>query len=251
MECPRCSAANPAGNRFCAECGSQLELAPPPVKPSAVGAVSVALRLTALLADGSEGGSFSVTDGSAVGRATGSIFAGDNYLSPAHAAFRQEGARVFVRDVGSLNGVYLRLRANTPWRLRWGDMFRVGQQILRLDPLEGPEQDQYRDGVRYYGSSTHGYVARLSLMVGRDTTGNAFLIPKAGFCLGRERGHALLAEDGYVSSMHCHLSVDADNAVLLTDLGSSNGSFVRLRQEHLISAGDILLMGQQLFRVDF
>jgi hypothetical protein len=35
-----------------------------------------------------------------------------------------------------------------------------------------------------------------------------------------------------------------------TDLGSSNGSFVRLRDEHQVASGDILLMGQQLFRID-
>jgi hypothetical protein len=33
-------------------------------------------------------------------------------------------------------------------------------------------------------------------------------------------------------------------------VGSSNGSFVRLRSERAVGGGDILLMGQQLFRVD-
>ena len=36
---------------------------------------------------------------------------------------------------------------------------------------------------------------------------------------------------------------------MLTDLGSSNGSFFRLREETEIKSGDVLLMGQQLFRV--
>jgi hypothetical protein len=36
---------------------------------------------------------------------------------------------------------------------------------------------------------------------------------------------------------------------MLTDLGSSNGSFLRLREETDIKSGDVLLMGQQLFRV--
>ena len=58
------------------------------------------------------------------------------------------------------------------------------------------------------------------------------------------------AEDGYVSGLHCRLGVGPDNTISLTDLGSSNGSFVRLREEHPVSSGDILLMGQQLFRID-
>ena len=38
--------------------------------------------------------------------------------------------------------------------------------------------------------------------------------------------------------------------VFLTDLGSSNGSFVRLMAETEVINGDVLLMGQQLFRVN-
>jgi pSer/pThr/pTyr-binding forkhead associated (FHA) protein len=248
LECTQCSTLNPASNRFCAACGYQLEPMASPA-PLSAAALPSDLRLTALRADGSELGTFSIPDGVAVGRDTGSIFSGDNYLSPSHAVFTRQGPRVLVHDAGSLNGVYLKLRANAPWRLRWGDMFRVGQQILRLESLEGP--NQYTDDVRHFGSPTHGYVARVALMIGRETTGNAFLIPQAGFHLGRERGHALFVEDGYVSSLHCQLTVDSNDAIWLTDLGSSNGSFVRLNQQHPVTGGDVLLMGQQLFRVDF
>jgi len=248
LECTQCSTLNPTSNRFCAACGYQLE-AVAALEPPSMASLPSDLRLTALRADGSELGTFSITDGVAVGRDTGAIFSGDNYLSPTHAVFTRQGPRVLVHDTGSLNGVYLKLRANAPWRLRWGDMFRVGQQILRLESLEGP--NQYTDDVRHFGSPTHGYVARVALMIGRETTGNAFLIPQAGFHLGRERGHALFAEDGYVSSLHCQLSVDGNDAIWLTDLGSSNGSFVRLNQEHAVTGGDVLLMGQQLFRLDF
>ena len=68
---------------------------------------------------------------------------------------------------------------------------------------------------------------------------------------GRERGDILFSEDGYVSGLHCQVARGADGAVYLTDLGSSNGSFIRLRSGARASrGGDILLMGQQLFRVD-
>ena len=36
---------------------------------------------------------------------------------------------------------------------------------------------------------------------------------------------------------------------MLTDLGSSNGSFIRLGEETDLRSGDVLLMGQQLFRI--
>jgi pSer/pThr/pTyr-binding forkhead associated (FHA) protein len=206
--------------------------------------------LTALRADGTEAGSYQLAPGptETIGRDTGSIFAGDSYLSPRHAVFARKGDRLFVSDARSLNGVYLKIRPNAPWPLRFGDVFRIGQEILRLEKVETPQPSA--DGVQRLGSPSDGYVARLGLVIGRDTTGNAFPVPKTGLHLGRERGDVLFPEDGYVSGLHCRLGVGTDSSISITDLGSSNGSFVRLKDEHPVASGDILLMGQQLFRID-
>jgi pSer/pThr/pTyr-binding forkhead associated (FHA) protein len=254
VNCPQCDHHNPTTNRFCASCGYKLNLSSVPAKPgvsSAAGAaVTGGVMLTALRADGTEAGSYTLPHGPSetIGRDTGSIFAGDSYLSPRHAVFTRKGDRLFVSDARSLNGVYLKIRPNTPWPLRFGDVFRIGQEILRLEKLDGPQPSP--DGVQRLGSPADSYVGRLGLVIGRDTTGNAFPVPKAGLHLGRERGDVLFPEDGYVSGLHCRLGVGTDNSITLTDLGSSNGSFVRLKDEHQVSAGDILLMGQQLFRID-
>jgi hypothetical protein len=36
---------------------------------------------------------------------------------------------------------------------------------------------------------------------------------------------------------------------MLTDVGSSNGSYIRVRGERTVRNGDLLLIGQQLFRL--
>jgi predicted component of type VI protein secretion system len=90
----------------------------------------------------------------------------------------------------------------------------------------------------------------LALVIGRDTTGNAFPVPQAGVHCGRERGDVLFSEDGYVSGLHCSIAPAKDGRVYLTDVGSSNGTFVRLTNEYQLTPGDVLLMGQQLFRAD-
>jgi pSer/pThr/pTyr-binding forkhead associated (FHA) protein len=207
--------------------------------------------LTALRADGSEAGTFRLADGPTVtvGRDTGSIFAGDSYLSPRHATFSRRGTQLTVKDEGSLNGVYLKLKPNEPQLLEFGDVFRIGQEIIRFEELRG--QGKSPDGVERFGSPAKGYIGRLALVVGRDTTGNAFPIPERGVHCGRERGDILFSEDGYVSGLHCRVARGTDGRVYITDIGSSNGSFVRLRGERALSSGDILLMGQQLFRVDY
>jgi pSer/pThr/pTyr-binding forkhead associated (FHA) protein len=248
--CPQCEHGNPANNKFCASCGFKLARvaqSEPAPAPAAVAAPS-GVVLTALRADGSEAGTFALPGGTqTIGRDTGAIFAGDSYLSPRHATFIPRGVKLFVRDEGSLNGVYKKLRRDEPVVLRPGDIFRIGQEIVRYELLQ--PMAPTADGVERLGSPSKGYIGRISLIIGRDVAGNAFPIPEAGLHLGRERGDVLFPEDGYVSGLHCRLAWQGGQ-VLLTDLGSSNGSFIRLLAETEVQNTDILLMGQQLFRIN-
>lgn len=247
-ECPQCGQTNAASNRFCASCGYNLGALARSGPPAATSGVRV--RLTALRADGTEAGTFDLPNEPrcSIGRDTGSIFAGDSYLSPRHATFIRQGNEVQVRDEGSLNGVYLKIQPHVPCPLAFGDVFRIGQEIIRLEALE--RQPPSPDGVERLGSPRNGYVGRLALVIGRDTTGNAFPIPHEGVHCGRERGDILFSEDGYVSGLHCRVAPSEDGRIYLTDVGSSNGTFVRLSSDRRLTNGDILLMGQQLFRFD-
>ncbi len=250
VTCPQCAHINAPSNLFCGSCGFRLGGAAAPPKaapaPAVAGGPPGNVVLTALRADGSEAGSYTLPSGTiTVGRESGGIFAGDSYLSPRHATFKQ-GARITVKDEGSLNGVYKKLVRDVPVELLPNDMFRIGQEIIKFEPLT--PQPVGPDGVERLGSPAKGYVGRIALVIGRDVTGNAFPIPETGVHLGRERGDVLFPEDGYVSGLHCRLSWEGGR-LMLTDLGSSNGSFLRLREETDIKSGDVLLMGQQLFRV--
>ncbi len=257
VSCPQCSHVNPRTNRFCAACGYNLTAAAqmipsaPPMAPAPAAAPVRPVTMVALRADGSEAGSYPLPDTPqlTVGRDTGAIFAGDSYLSPRHATITRRASDILVRDAGSLNGVYLKLRPHEPWPLDFGDVFRIGQEIVRYEELV--QQPATADGVRRFGSPAKGYIGRLALVIGRDTTGNAFPVPERGVHCGRERGDILFSEDGYVSGLHCRIGKATDGKTTLTDVGSSNGTFIRLKIEHTLQSGDILLMGQQLFRVDF
>ena len=252
VSCPQCGHPNAPSNLFCGSCGFRLggtaaRSAPPAAQPPSEPAGGT-MVLTALRADGTEAGTFQLP-GSAgtVGRETGGIFAGDSYLSPKHATFRPTGpGRAAVKDEGSLNGVYKKLGRDLPVELKPSDVFRIGQEIIRYEPLS-PEPPS-PDGVERLGAPSKGYVGRIALVIGRDETGNAFPVPEGGVHLGRERGDILFPEDGYVSGLHCRLTWDGQR-LFLTDLGSSNGTFIRIAAEADVRSGDVLLMGQQLFRI--
>jgi hypothetical protein len=249
--CPQCSHVNAPSNLFCGSCGFRLAVAAAPRAAPATVAVAEqaagAMTLTALRADGSEAGVYQVpAGGGIIGRESGGIFAGDSYLSPRHASLRMPGTgRAGVKDEGSLNGVYKRLARDAPTEVKPNEVFRIGQEILKYEPLA--TQPVTADGVERLGAPSKGYIGRIALVIGREETGNAFPIPESGIHLGRERGDVLFPEDGYVSGLHCRLSWDG-RKLFLTDLGSSNGTFLRVAEAELRS-GDVLLMGQQLFRI--
>jgi pSer/pThr/pTyr-binding forkhead associated (FHA) protein len=279
--CPNCGTPNPRGNRFCITCGfdmasapqpqaappqqqvappqqqqvappQQQQVAPPQQQqvaptPPARPAVVERARLVLIRPDGSEGGVFPLHEGeSHVGRESGPIFQQDTYLSPRHATFLVAPGAVTVRDDDALNGVYVRVERQVPVEINDEDVFRIGQEILRFDAFS-PVQ-RLPDGTERIGSESEGLIGRISLVTGRDTYGNAFPVPVTGLYLGRERGDILFPEDGYVSGLHCQLAV-VNGRLTLTDVGSSNGSYLRIRGQRGLRNGDYLLMGQQLFRL--
>jgi len=261
--CSHCGAQVPENFRFCHVCGHDLHAEGPaavgpevpaervsaPAVADAPEAASERARLVLIQPDGSEGDSFAL--GSArtlIGRGTGGIFASDAYLSPEHAEFRFEDDQLVVKDMESLNGVYIRIDPEFPIELFDGSVFRVGQEILRFEGPEAP--DPAPDGTQHAGSPHRGFVGRISLLTGRDATGNSYPIPTHGIHLGRERGDVLFPEDGYVSGLHCRIHSEMGH-VFLTDVGSSNGTFVRVSNESFVPRGTFVLMGQQLFRAEY
>ncbi|KPK16548.1 MAG: hypothetical protein AMJ62_04905 [Myxococcales bacterium SG8_38] len=261
--CSHCGAQVPVNFRFCHVCGNDLhavsstEASSSGAPAERVSAPAVAeprpetkrARLVLIQPDGSEGEAFPLSGGrTLIGRSTGGVFSNDAYLSPEHAEFRFEEDQLVVKDMESLNGIYIRIEPDVPIELFDGTIFRIGQEILRF---EGPlAPDPAPDGTQYMGSPHRGFLGRVSLVIGRHATGNSYPVPPQGIYLGRERGDVLFPEDGYVSGLHCRIHSEVGH-VFLTDLGSSNGTFVRVSNESFVPKGTFVLMGQQLFRADY
>ncbi|UJR81774.1 FHA domain-containing protein [Sandaracinus amylolyticus] len=254
VTCPKCGSSNNKNFKFCGTCGHPLQgasAAPPPMAaPVSAPAVSSGPKrgsLVLIRPDGSEGDSFPLSDVTVVGREAGGLFASDSYLSPRHATFSFGAGGLTVRDESSLNGVYIRIAADTPSELRDGAIFRIGQEIIRFERLKAAPAQH---GVEVMGSPSAGLVGRICLIIGRETAGNCYAIPATGLHLGRERGDILFPDDGYVSGLHCRLHEEGGR-MLITDVGSSNGTFLRITGSVPVPSGSLLLMGQQLFRVEF
>ena len=91
--------------------------------------------------------------------------------------------------------------------------------------------------------------AKLVILAG-PRCGETFIVDADSTTIGRDASSQLNIPDHLMSRRHCALE-GVGTSFTLRDLGSSNGTFIRLRNERIINRGDVLLMGQQLFRVDF
>jgi pSer/pThr/pTyr-binding forkhead associated (FHA) protein len=260
--CPTCGKPVQVGFAFCGSCGTRLAKAPSGagaplgvqrtmygsgMAPTPAPVVAPRGRLVLIRPDGTEGGTHPLHDGDTlIGRGQGTLFEADAYLSPRHAEFTAGPNGLTVRDLRSLNGVFLKIGDEES--LESGDIFRLGQELLRFEVISSPQP--LEDGTEVMGTPNPGFWGRLSVIVGRDVDGSAFPLFGDAIVLGRERGDILFPEDGYVSGTHARISLN-DGQVILSDLGSSNGTFLRLRHERTIPNGSFILMGQQLFRVEF
>jgi pSer/pThr/pTyr-binding forkhead associated (FHA) protein len=99
------------------------------------------------------------------------------------------------------------------------------------------------------GSPNPGYWGKLTVIIGREVTGAAFPLLGDSCTLGRERGDINFPDDGYVSGLHARVTL-RDGRVFLADLGSSNGTFIKVNGERAVGNESFVLLGQQLFRLN-
>jgi pSer/pThr/pTyr-binding forkhead associated (FHA) protein len=190
---------------------------------------------------------FEVPDGETLcGRSEGELRLGDDAtVSPRHARFTLRAGKLSVEDLGSVNGTYVRIQA--PRRLAVGEEVRIGRQLLRLEPLPRPAGDER--GARPWGAPDPGYRLRLSQLLEGGGVGEVFPLREGENTVGRDAGEVTFPGDRYVSARHARIDVFG-GAVTLTDVGSSNGTFVRIAGGTPLEPGDQLLVGGQLLRVE-
>jgi pSer/pThr/pTyr-binding forkhead associated (FHA) protein len=180
------------------------------------------------------------------------VLAEDPYLSPRHARILRRDGTFVLRDLDSVNGVFVRI--HEPTDLAAGDMILVGQQVLRFEPLEEGEQPlgpASAQGVLVFGTPEVPRYARLVQYTTEGVGRDVYYLYRDETVLGRETGHVLFADDPFMSRRHASVSVErAAGRFVLRDLGSSNGTSIRLRREHNLRPGDQFRVGRHLFRFD-
>jgi pSer/pThr/pTyr-binding forkhead associated (FHA) protein len=223
-------------------------------------------RLVVITKDGGEGTSYPIFEQLDLGRAEGDVIVPDDrYLSNRHARIAKRAppggeTQLVLRDLGSVNGIFLRIGnamggdGRVEVELRDQDLFLVGQQVLKFEAVKDGEDGlgpASQHGTLLFGTPQSPRFARLLQRTVEGVARDVFHIRKVETVLGRESGDIVFTDDPFLSRRHAVVKFDRDHSrFLLADLGSSNGTFIQIHGDVGLKSGDQFRIGQQLFRVE-
>jgi pSer/pThr/pTyr-binding forkhead associated (FHA) protein len=210
-------------------------------------------HLVIILEDGSDGSVLDLSpEVTTIGREGVDIsFPHDDFLAKRHAEFVFSDGMLLLSPLESTNGVFLQVHQEV--ELDSGDVFRIGQQLLCFEMLgvvaSALDVDTQGQAIPLGSPVPEGAWGRLGQVIAPNTMGSVYLLGGSEVYLGRERGDITFPGDGFVSGLHAQISM-RNGRCFLKDLGSSNGTYLRLSKATPVRRGMLVLAGQQLFRVE-
>lgn len=267
--CSACGEAVPAGFAFCPSCGAKQgaqpaaeasprrgKKQPEPVETNSRSTLffggalqSARAKLTVIRGDGEDGVSFALAGTDHVaGRGDCAIsFPEDSFLSPSHANFRYENGVLSVRDLDSLNGIFVRIAGTV--QVQPNTTILIGEQVISVGPATLPDDAPDSEGTYYSASMARPAALQIVQQLRGGAVGWAFRVATEVVSIGREANDINFPRDPFISGRHAQIQL-SDGVLSVTDLGSRNGTFVRIAGEQLLKHGDYVFLGQQLLRVE-
>jgi len=221
ITCPVCSTPNGPGTAYCQDCGLMFGSAPAEVEP--LPDVSQLPRLV----DASSGRELVLNSGlNSVGREGTDVLLPDPTVSRRHAQVTVEGGQLIVEDLGSTNGTFVGGRPVRPGERATafdGDAVRFGSIHLVLAlPGGAPRPADAAAPAPAVAAEDRGApVAQLRL-----ANGTEYQLYAGTNTIGRRSSNQIILADAFASGRHAEIDCQADGTVVLTDLGSTNGTFV-------------------------
>ncbi len=249
--CPVCKTVSPGGEMYCADCGFLLSSQPVEVAP-------VVSSVVGKLVDTS-GREFDLKPGAnTIGRQDTDVLVAHPTVSRSHAKLTVTGSSFLLEDTGSTNGTFVgnaKVEPGSPVQVRPGDEIIFGSVMMRLDGalpeavaevvaaeddaalesvvaeiLIATDPDEATDTTPAQALSEpvepveiHEDEPTLARFIAGD--GTEYIINPGENTVGRRPSNAIAVPDPYISGSHAVITSE-EGVFTLTDLGSTNGTFV-------------------------
>ena len=249
--CKSCYSQVPGGHKFCGKCGTATDADATAKDPSFFGDMQTPgkAKLILIKGEGMDGISYHLNSTEHVaGRQDGPIlFTEDKWLSPKHANFVYVDGNLRVRDERSVNGVFIALRG--PTEVWPGAVFMAGEQVFRVESVAPFSDDPEPDGTFFFSSPRSDSAFRVVQVLEGGGDGMVVCSRENIVAIGREACDMNFPNDPYISGNHVKVELVAGR-LMLVDIGSKNGTHVKISGEHELVHGDYIFLGRQLLRVE-
>ena len=221
VQCPVCKSFNPTGVMFCVDCGLIFERALP---DDAFGAPAIQVPQ---LVDES-GREQPLRPGETIIGREGDIMVTDGRASRRHAKITSANDVLHLEDLGSTNGTKLngdKLVAGEKRAIKGGDKISFGgleMQVSMPGETRGNTTQAFASNKTSAISAPPAVEKPPAALVGAD---QEFPLKPGPNIFGRRAGNDIIVPDPYVSGKHGQIEI-TDEGIFLTDLGSSNGTFL-------------------------
>jgi hypothetical protein len=219
----------------------------PPKEPEAETPHEPLYKLLVIRSLGGGPQSYAPTSKYAVLGSTGTVpLAEEPFCHPEEAVLIFEEGALALEDREGGNGVFLRIRS--PVALEFGSEFVVGDQLLRLEQNPVPDDAPDPDPTYFYSSPKWPSAFRVIQVLEGGAIGATVVAQGNALQIGSAVGDLVFAEDPLVAHQHCVVEEQA-GVVLLSDLNSRSGVFVRVQGRCALQDADEILIGRTRLRL--
>ncbi len=185
-----------------------------------------------------------------LGRVEGDLkFPSDPQMAEVHAKFFVDRGQLYVEDMSGGKGVFVRLIAT--YMMQNNDVIMMGRHVF-----------QFREKTEALaaGSATGTAITEIASLIKEPVAEFVAMTPQGvdensryplldqEVTWGRNRGTYIFPDDGFMSRAHAKVYQRGEN-FFLEDVGSRNGTFIKVRGKAPVPVGATVLVGGQLLRV--
>jgi pSer/pThr/pTyr-binding forkhead associated (FHA) protein len=171
----------------------------------------------------------------------------ERFCHPREAQIRWVKSRMWLVDLEAGNGVFLRVRQ--PVELEVGDEFMVGDQVLSIERNPEPNDGPGPGPTYFYSSPKWQSAFRVVQVFEGGAKGACVVARGTTMQIGSAIGDFVFTGDPLVDDQHCLVEEQA-GSIVLSDLGSRTGVFVRIKGEQELVNGDEIIVGRTRLQLE-
>lgn len=185
-----------------------------------------------------------------VGRSGGDVtFPEDHALAPVSARLFIDDGQLFIKDLSEgANNIFLRVAGG--YTLQSQDIVLMGHQVFTFREISGAMSVATELGITLaeVSRTLEEPVAELLPLHPKGSTPGRCPLALEQVYFGRVKGTYTFPEDKLMSRSHARVIQRAEDFIV-EDLGSRNGTFVKVRGVAPLAVNSTILLGNQLLRV--